>query len=267
MFARILQLNYSSRMNVRTLFSICVSLCLFVSAQAQIQAPKDSMPIHKNVVRANISYPLLFGGNNYVLGYERILKPNQSFSINAGWTNLPKITSLDVDSILNISEESETRGYNVSADYRFYLKKRNKFPAPNGLYIGPYAFMYVFERKTNINYQSGGAPIDINTKINMNIFGAGFELGYQFVLWKGLTLDLVLIGPGIANYTFKARLDSDSDLDVVEESEIYDALKIWLTEKYPGADFVWGDKSFDANGNMNTTDIGYRYLIHIGYNF
>ncbi len=223
------------------------------------------MPPHKNVVRVNITYPLLFGGNNYILGYERLIKPNQSFSINVGWTNLPKITSLEADSILSIEEESETRGYNISADYRFYLKKRNTFRAPDGLYIGPYAFIYEFERTTQINYQSDGVPKAVGTKLNTAIFGAGFELGYQFVLWKRLTLDLVLIGPGIANYSFKARLESDLDFD--EESEIYDALKIWLTEKYPGAEFVWGDNSFDANGNMNTTDIGYRYLVHIGFNF
>jgi hypothetical protein len=111
-------------MNVNTLFAICFLLCLSISAQAQTQATKDTMPPRKNVVRLNITYPLLFGSKNVVLGYERLVKPRQSFSVNAGVTNLPKIGSLDLDSLTSSGEK--TKGYNISADYRFYLKNENK---------------------------------------------------------------------------------------------------------------------------------------------
>ncbi len=251
-------------MNVKTLFAICFLPCLSVSAQGQAKAPRDSMPPHKNVVRVNITYPLLFGSKNFVLGYERIIKPHQSISVNVGLTNLPKVTSFDLDS-LSITSDAETSGYNVSMDYRFYLKKENKFLAPRGVYVGPYAFYYNFKRSNDLNFQSNGAVKDLKSEMKLNIFGGGVELGYQFLLWKRMTIDLVLIGPGIAHYSFEAKVDGELDLD--EESEVLEALKTWVDNKFPGADLVWGDQSLDAKGSVRTTSVGFRYLIQIGYNF
>ena len=239
-------------------------LCFFAAADAQSTPPRDTMPPHKNVVRVNITYPLLFGGNNFILGYERVVKPHQSFSVNFGLTNLPKVKSFDLDSLTG-GTDSKTDGYNVSADYRFYLKKENKFLAPRGIYIGPYAFYYGFKRESDLNFQTGGVVKALTSEMNLNIYGGGVELGYQFLFWKRETLDLVLIGPGIASYSFKAKVDGDIDEDELEE--VRDELKNWIEEKFPGSNIVWGDQSLDAKGSVSTTSVGFRYLIHVGYNF
>lgn len=265
MFAHIIRFRQNFfLMNVKTLFAICISLCLSISAQAQTQTPKDTMPPHKNVVRVNITYPLLFGGNNLILGYERVVKPHQSFSVNVGLTSLPKVKSFDLDS-LSATGESKTSGYNISADYRFYLKKENKFLAPRGIYLGPYVFYYNFERESGLNFQNDGVVKNLNSEMKLNIFGGGVELGYQFLFWKRVTLDLVLIGPGIASYSFKAKVDGEIDEDQL--SEVRDELKNWIENKFPGSDIVWGDQSLDAKGSVRTTSVGFRYLIHVGYNF
>lgn len=234
------------------------------AADAQSAAPRDTMPPHKNVVRVNITYPLLFGGNNFVLGYERVVKPHQSFSVNFGFTNLPKIKSFDLDS-LSAGSESKTTGFNISADYRFYLKKENKFLAPRGIYIGPYAFYYNFKRESDLNFQNDGIVKGLDSEMKLDIYGGGVELGYQFLFWKRVTLDLVLIGPGIASYSFKASVDGDIDED--DLSDVQDELKAWIEEKFPGSDIVWGDQSLDAKGSVRTTSVGFRYLIHVGFNF
>ena len=251
-------------MHLKLFTTICFLLCLPFAADAQTAAPRDTMPPHKNVVRINVSYPLLFGGNNLVLGYERVVKPHQSFSVNVGLTNLPKVKSFDLDS-LSIGQNSKTDGYNISADYRFYLKKENKFLAPRGVYIGPYAFYYNFKRESDLNFQTGGVVKGLESEIKLDIFGGGVELGYQFLFWKRVTLDLVLIGPGIASYSFKATVGGDINEDKLEE--VRDELKAWIEEKFPGSDIVWGDKSLDAKGSVRTTSVGFRYLIHVGYNF
>ena len=54
----------------------------------------------KNIVRYNISSALLYGfDKSFILGYERVLKPNQSISFNAGTVALPKLTTIGTDSV------------------------------------------------------------------------------------------------------------------------------------------------------------------------
>ena len=251
-------------MNIKFFSCITFLLCLSAAANCQVNSASDSMPPHKNVIRASITQPLLFGNKNFILGYERVLTPHQSISINGGFTGLPKIVSIDLDSI-SVNKESNARGYNVSLDYRFYLKKENKYLAPRGVYIGPYAFIYTFNRDNNWNYQNNGIAKDFSTQTKINIIGGGFELGYQFLFWKRITLDLVLIGPGLASYSFEAKLTGNLDVD--EESDVVNALKAWVDDKFPGSNIVWGDKEVNANGKVRTTTVGFRYLIQIGYNF
>lgn len=251
-------------MNTRHFIFLFFSLCTPAALICQVKNAPVQEPQRKNIVRVNVSYPVLFGGNNLILGYERIIKPYQSISVNVGLTSLPKFTDFDLDS-LSIGQNSETSGYNVSADYRFYLQKENKFLAPRGVYVGPYTFYYNFKRENELEFESDGVVKGLNSEMKLNIFGGGVELGYQFLFWKRMAVDLVLIGPGIASYNFKATVDGEIDSD--EASEVADALKEWVENKFPGADFVWGDKSLDANGTLRTTTIGFRYLIHIGYYF
>ena len=98
---------------------------------------------YKNVVRYNLSGALFFGSEKYiVLGYERLVRSRQTFSINFGRASLPKVVSVDLDSV-DISRSRKRSGFNVSVDYRFYLARENKYKPPHGLHIGPY---YSFHR-------------------------------------------------------------------------------------------------------------------------
>src|SRR5215218_7043422 len=112
------------------------------------QDQKDSSArTYKNVVRYNLSGPLLFGFDKYIiLGYERVLSPKKSISVNFGRAALPRIISLITDSF-QTDREGKRKGYNVSLHYRFYLAKENKFEAPRGLYIGTYYSYNPFENE------------------------------------------------------------------------------------------------------------------------
>src|SRR5688572_13211362 len=90
----------------------------------------------KNVIRYNLSGGLLFGVDRYIVfGYERVIRPRQSISINAGKISLPELVSIDTDSF-RLSKDAKSSGFNISVDYRFYLAKENKYAPPHGLYIG-----------------------------------------------------------------------------------------------------------------------------------
>ena len=220
---------------------------------------------HKNVVRYNLSSALLFGPDKtLILGYERALSPHRSISINFGKIALPKVINIQTDSF-SLNKGGTNNGINASIDYRFYLSSENKHLAPHGVYIGPWYSYNSFTRENSWDFKASGAPKVASTETKMNIHSLGFELGYQFILWKRLAIDFVTIGPGFGFYNVKAKFDSN--LTEAQKEQLRQALTDVLTQKFPGMDIVFEDQQLDAKGRMNTTSLGFRYVIHIGFNF
>jgi hypothetical protein len=241
---------------------------LFLPATKFCMAQTDTLShqrSYKNVIRYNLSGALMFGIDKYiVIGYERIITPHQSFSINVGRAVLPRPISIVTDSF-SLSKDVKRTGYNVSVDYRFYLAKENKFAAPHGLYIGPYYSYNHFDRSNEWIHKNNNASSNVTTDSKFNIHTIGFELGYQFIVWKRLALDFLMFGPGFGFYNYKASFDGH--IDATTQEQLLDGLKQLLTQKFPGMNYVFSDKKFNANGVLNTNTWGYRYIIHIGYIF
>ena len=220
---------------------------------------------YKNVIRYNLSGALIFGFDRYVVfGYERVIKPNQSISVNIGGVKLPKFIGINTDSF-SLQKDNKSNGYNVSVDYRFYLGKENKYMAPHGAYIGPYYSYNQFTRDNQWLLTQSSGSRDVNTHTNLNINTIGFKFGYQLILWKRLALDFALVGPGFGIYNYKATFDDN--ISAENKEELRDGLKQLLTQKFPGMNFVFADKHIEADGVMKTNTLGYRYIIHIGYAF
>jgi hypothetical protein len=220
----------------------------------------------KNTIRYNVSSPLIYGfDKSLILGYERLLSPKRSFSINAGTVALPKITSIGNDSI-TFNKDVKNTGYNISFDYRFYLAKENKFAAPRGIYIGPWYSYNRFIRDNTWNLINvSGSQKNATTNANFDIHSFGVELGYQFVFWDRLAVDLVMLGPGMGFYKVDAKFDSN--LTAEEREQLQQLLTDALENKFPGMNFVLDNQELDANGTLNVTSLGFRYLIHIGFRF
>lgn len=250
---------------------ISALLCLFCFARADVfgqDYKSDSVWKHsrKNVIRYNISSALLYGMDKAVIvGYERMLKPNQSISFNVGTVALPKLTTIGNDSI-TFNKDVKNNGFNTSLDYRFYLGKINKYNGPRGVYIGPWYSYNRFNRENTWNIkQVSGNPKNITANTELNIHSFGVELGYQFVFWDRLAIDLVMIGPGMGIYNVNAKFDSN--LTTQEREQLQQLLTDALENKFPGMDFVFDGKELDASGALNVTSLGYRYIIHIGFRF
>lgn len=224
--------------------------------------------IRKNTIRINLTNPLIFGDRSLVLGYERTIGEHQSFSINAGLAKLPEFDLISIadDSIVQLYRDSKDKGYNFTADYRFYLASENKHRAPRGLYIGPFAsHVYMGRENTwNIDIEDGFKG-EVITNLDFRMTAVGAQLGYQFVFWKRVALDFVLLGPSVAWYSVEAKLDTTFDPD--EESLIYQKINEILTERFPGYTFAIDDVEFKKTGTTNTRSYGFRYTIHLGYRF
>lgn len=223
--------------------------------------------IRKNTVRINLTNPLIFGDRSIILGYERTIGEHQSFSINGGLASLPKFNLISIadDSLIQLYKSSKDKGYNFTGDYRFYLASENKYRAPRGLYIGPFASHVFMGRENTWNLNTESFQGEVKTDFRFHMTSVGAQLGYQFVLWKRVALDFVLIGPSIAWYSLEAKLDTNLDPD--DESDLYAKIDEILRERFPGYTFVLDDVDFKTSGTTNTRSYGFRYTIHLGYRF
>jgi len=253
----------------RKLFHLQYLLLLVFAANicmAQVQGDSTKqMPRYKNVIRYNLSGALIFGFDRYiVLGYERVINKNQSISVNIGGVRLPKLIAINTDS-LSLQKDGKSDGMNASVDYRFYLGKENKYATPHGGYIGPYYSYNKFTRDNQWLRKNSGGNSSLNTNTTFNINSVGFQFGYQFILWKRLSLDFVLLGPGLGFYNYKAKFDGN--ISTEDREQLLDGLKQLLVQKFPGMNFVLADKEISSSGTLKTSALSYRYIVHIGFVF
>lgn len=227
---------------------------------------KTEMPKYLNTIRYNMSNSWLFGTENRVFGYERVVKPYQSFSINLGFASFPEFSAVNFDSIA-YKFGSSSSGFNIAADYRFYLKKENIHGAPRGVYLAPFFSYTYMQRTNNLSITPAVGPtIDTEFDNRFTAIIAGGALGYQFLFWKDrIALDLVLLGPGVGFYKYKGEFSSNLTPD--ESNEIKEAMKEKIFEKYPGIKGLLGGVDFDLERSNYTRSFAYRYVMHVGYRF
>ena len=220
---------------------------------------------YKNTIRWNITPMAVVGPKSIVLGYERMVSDWQSFSINIGYLEMAPFTNEEGETI-HIFDENKKGGFDFSADYRFYFKKRNKFKAPDGLYWGPYAAYYGLWSDASIKIIDNGVMKNTaNINSGFHMISGGVQLGYQFVLKERFTIDLMLMGPSLTYYNMNATLDFDLDVDPNDPlyKEIYDKI---LDLSPTLANFV-ENREFSTNGKLNFLSYGFRYGIQLGYRF
>lgn len=255
---------------IKSLFVLGVVFALSnlnLSAQTSYSLYKPEREF-KNTIRFNVTNPLIFGGKSLIFGYERQLKNNRSFSINIGQAAIPNLEKGFSDEFREKTVLSQG-GFHISGDYRFYLSKLNKYGAPRGVYIGPYYSYNRFSKGQDWQYTDEDSNTkNINSDLSLKIHQVGFELGYQFVFWKRFSVDLILMGPGVASYKVKAS--AEGNLTDAERELFFEKLNQALKDKFPGYSGSVGDNAdgeFEKNGSVSTTSLGYRYMINVGYRF
>jgi hypothetical protein len=228
---------------------------------------KDTVKVYrelKNTIRLNLTNPLIFGDKFNVLGYERVINDYQTFSIGIGRFSFPKFSIIDKDS-LRLDRDYKDRGFNFSFDYRFYLQKENLHKAPRGVYIGPfYAYNY-FSRENHWALSTANFTGDLDTKMTMNMHAIGFQLGYQFIFWNRVTLDMILVGPAL--WFFSLKTDVSTSLEPDDEAILFERLNDALHDKFPNSTMVIDGGSFKKKGSTTTSSFGYRYMFNIGFRF
>lgn len=245
------------------LIKVFVFFGLLLISATSFGQKEDSLS-RRNVIKYNLSAPALYGGA-LLFQYERVLNPNRSLSVQVGHITLPELLGR-FENIQKISDEEKV-GYNVTIDYRFYLAKENKYNAPRGVYIAPYASVHSFRNTKNFEIKNAETnefePVELNSKVN--ILSAGVALGYQFVVWERMTLDFLVVGPSISNYDVKMTLDGD--LPPVELDENLQLIIEHIVDRVPFIGSLLEDRVAEFDGRSNLSSMGFRYSVGIGFRF
>ena len=220
----------------------------------------------KNTIKLNVSNRVIYD-NALQLGYERVIKKNQSVNIFLGYNEFPGDLALGLDSV-SLGNTKKKSGYVFGAEYRFYLSKENKYNAPHGIYLAPFISVYHFgSDRTIMHTDSAGVQSSaiLNTKINF--INIGGELGYQFVFGKTKrwVVDAVMFGPAITSYNFNAKLDNH--LPGLDDNEVAQKVIDALKEKLPLLNDITSDKGATKSGTEAFWSLGFRYTISIGFRF
>lgn len=253
------------QLNVLLILIFIFSIFTTAFSQKGYEFP-DTIKVKRNVIKWNLTPFLLWSTKNINISYERVLKPYRSFSVNAGYFELPSLINKGTLDSLQINNSNKKGGFSVSGDYRFYFKKRNKKGAPDGLYWGVYGSYHHYQFESSMQFiddpSISGA---FTTQGHLNVFAAGVELGYQFIIKERLAIDLIFIGPAISLYNTGMTLDADVEVD--DEDEYLQAIYDILSGTIPGFDELVGTGSVDNNGASLSLGPSMRYMIQIGYRF
>ena len=149
--------------------------------------------IRRNTIKLDLTSNVIFR-NSYNFTYERVMRPDQTLCVTLGYQQFPKLTSIG-NGIETTDDSKKRTGFKVGAEYRFYLKKENKFQAPHGVYIGPYVSYLNFHNERDLRITSDdGTSYDAFLKSNINVLNIGVQAGYQFVINDRSSIDLTFIG-------------------------------------------------------------------------
>jgi len=182
-----------------------------------------------------------------------------------GRIDFPRLFESGLADSIGITNQQNDKGFNFSLDYRFYLRSENKHGAPRGVYIGPYYAYNHFSRELTWELNTDSHSGEVGTKVNMTANFIGAQLGYQFILWNRLSIDMILMGPG--KWLFNMTTTFDTSLSPEDEALLLEQLNEKFKEKFPASDFVFSGEGFEAKKSTNTSATGLRYLVNIGFRF
>jgi hypothetical protein len=248
--------------SLKAIFLLIAFCCSYLPLNGQ--GKKDSVKMLKNTIRINITSPMIFGDKYNVIGYERVVGLHQTFSVNMGRFSFPKFVDPNLDS-MKLGRNSTDKGFTVAFDYRFYLRKENKNPAPRGVFIGPYYTFNSFDRTNSwiMDTQNGSESLNTNLHLKMNMIGG--QLGYQFIIKNRLAIDMIVMGPGI--WFYNIMTDVTTSLNAEDQEKVLEKINEMLADKLPGHEILINTGDLHKTGSFTTQTAGFRYLLHLGFRF
>lgn len=211
----------------------------------------------KNAIKFSaMSLPL----NSVVFEYERMLNEKNAVEFGLG---IPTNQSFVDKFGMNWSEDENISNdkfgiFSLRAAYRHYT---GQSMLPKGFYIAPYikyqGISAAADNKRTVEDDLGNFTYDENYDTKINTISAGFQLGYQFLISKTVTLDVFFLG-------LEAGLGKvDADLYVSEPGQVDDIYND-IKEAIDDIPSFWGNK-IDVTSDTNNIYIKGKNLFYPMY--
>ncbi len=183
---------------------------------------KESKPFKPSVAIKFAPAGLVAG--KITFGGEFNFKHKQSITLLAG---IPYNKTYPINYQGNTSNLT-VNATSYMASYRYYLGKRDM----SGFYVEPYAKYLKFQATGPIHGNINNRPATFDSEFDYKGFGAGIQLGMQFMIARTIVFDFFLIGPEANSADFSSRSTDVynsvpwSQVDAQQaESDIKDKLK------------------------------------------
>jgi len=189
---------------------------------------------------------------------------NEKVSLNLGASYLIPYRNLKVDAGL-AGFRSANSGFSITPELRFYLSEST--PEGSGFYMGPYLRYSHYQAEFEGSYYDASLQQDADVAVKTSIgeFGAGLQIGYQFLLEEHFIIDLMIFGPRLSRYKFNAVLDAD-----LGATEAFDALGIPQLDETG----IFGFGSYKLKVSENQAELSLplyfptiRFGLALGYKF
>lgn len=208
---------------MKTLLLILLLSLTFLYSQGQEK---------ENVIKV---LPLSLPLNSTVLEYEHMLNEKNAVEFGIGIPIKHSFVDkfgMDWSKDENISND-EFGIFSLRAAYRHYT---GKSMLPKGFYIAPYirylGISAAADNQRTINDDAGSSTYDENYDAKIHTIGAGFQLGYQFLISETVTLDLFFFGleAGLGNVdagVYSSDLEQVDDIENDVRNAIDDIPSFW----------------------------------------
>lgn len=199
--------------------------------------------------------------NKVSLAYERQINDKWSVLAGGGYRFGGKIPELAGFSVLQMKSSSRgMKGYTFSAATRYRIRPCD-CKGPAGFYAGAYVTSTYLWGDLVVAYSSGEQLIDVAGEASLREVGIGLQLGYQFVFWDRLIVDLMFMGPRRSYHRLNLSLESQYAAEVIPviQEEINKRLRQF------GIDPL--EIEPDASTRTSFGSTNFRYAVSIGFRF
>lgn len=221
---------------MKTLLAIVALSCVLSSTHAQTKSVFIKWS------------PASLAVGKITVGSEYNFKKKQSFEFIVG-VPVSVSKSFDYD---NNTSEFDSKAFSLFAGYRYYFGKRSAA----GLYIEPYVKYLQHDAAGFLQGDLDGETARFDTKTSYKGFGAGAQLGVQFLIAKKISLDFFFLGPEANTVKFSSISTDVADSlpwTFIQENEAEQNVKEAL-EDIP----LIGDK-IQVTANRDTKSVSTKY--------
>lgn len=256
--------------SMRTTTILLALLPAFVSMPRLASAQADSLqsgyiPRH-NLIKVGFSSGLI---ETISLNYERVLNDDMSVGLTGSYM-VPRrgggLFDLQTEEI-SMSSNRELSGIFITPEVKWFVESNDPRTAPRGFYVGAYGRYSSMRFTAEMSASGTGTDVEGTAygdlEIDLIEAGLGLSAGYQLLAVKDrLVFDIIFFGPRFSIYTLKIDAEFNGDGELAED--LGQAL-----EEALGRDIFPMDVNVENSGttSSNTSSIGYRFGIKIGYAF